>query len=281
MNISQYKKNEIKKFCSLIKTKQEDLNNIIENIDSYYSEWNEPKLDKFGNPKKHKDGTIKIRTIRPPKNELKLIQSRIKNNILNKIPLPDYIHGGVKKKSNITNAKKHQGNKYIFTTDLQEFFPSIKSKRVYKTFVDLNYSTHFSRLLTKLTTWKYEVPQGTPTSSHIANIVFLETDKLLDKLSKENAITYTRYVDDLTFSAQKDFSHLIKEILEIIQKNSFKISHRKTIYKANQTVTGINVFLNKIDAPLKIIQKAELEIQNDSPKKPYSIYLNQIRQTNK
>jgi RNA-directed DNA polymerase len=212
---------------------------------------------------------------------LNKIQTNIKNKILTPIVLPECVHGGVKKRSNITNAKPHQGKKYIFTTDLQEFYPNITSERVYKTFVSLKFSTHLAHWLTKLTTWKYELPQGTPTSTHIANLVFLDTDIQLINLCNENNITYTRYVDDLTFSSQQDFKHLLNDILKIVTSNGFKLSYRKTQYKGKQTVTGINVFLNKIDAPEKIKEKAKLEKVSNSEAKPYTNYLNNIRKTNK
>ncbi|HRH56896.1 MAG TPA: reverse transcriptase family protein [Chitinophagales bacterium] len=282
MNSSQFKKNEFKKFCSIVGYKLIEVEYILKNIENYYKEWIEQKEDKKnGGFKKYKDGTIKERIIRPSLNELQKIQKNIKNRILVPIELPKNVHGGVKKRSNITNAKPHQGNKYQFTTDLQEFYPNITSKRVYNTFLDLKFSPHFSRWLTNLTTWKYELPQGTPTSTHIANIVFLNTDVKLINLCNANNITYTRYVDDLTFSSQQDFSHLIKEILEIVISGGFKISYRKTNYKGNQTITGIEVFLNKIDAPEKIKQKSKIEIETASETKPFTIYRNNIIKTNK
>lgn len=282
MNSSQFKKNEFKKFCSIIGYKPAEIDYIIKNIDSYYKEWIEQKVDKKnGGFKKYKDGTIKERIIRPSLNDLKKIQKNIKNRILVPIKLPENVHGGVKNKSNITNAKPHQGNKFQFTTDLQEFYPNINSTRVYDTFLGLNFSPHFCHWLTNLTTWKYELPQGTPTSTHIANIVFLNTDIKLINLCNSNNITYTRYVDDLTFSSQQDFSHLIKEILGIVVLDGFKLSHRKTNYKGNQTITGIEVFLNKIDAPEKIRQKSKIEIETQALTKPFTNYLNNIRKTNK
>ena len=282
MNISQFKENELKKLGVTVGFKPSVIQSITTNINDYYSEWIEIKKDKkTEKPKRYKDGTVKKRIIRPSKNELKTIQTRIKNRILAEIQLPQLIHGGVKKKSNITNAKPHQGNKYIFTTDLQEFYPNISSRMVYQTFLKLNYSSHYSRWLTKLTTWKCQLPQGTPTSAHIANLVFLETDNQLKEICDKNFITYTRYVDDLTFSSPYDFKHLLKDILEIVTSNNFKISYRKTQYKGNQIITGIEVFLNKIDAPKKIIEKAKLEIEIDSKNKPYNNYRNQIIKTNK
>lgn len=281
MNSSQFKKNEFKRLCAIIGFKQKEVEFVVSNIDKYYKEWIERKTDKkTGAFKTYKDGTIKERTIRPSLKELKIIQSNIKNRILTPIELPDCIHGGVKKKSNITNAKPHQGNKFQFTTDLQEFYPNITSQRVYDTFCNLKFTNHFSHWLTILTTWKYELPQGTPTSTHIANLVFLPTDIKLIELCKANNITYTRYVDDLTFSSQQDFRHLLNEILNIVTSNEFKLSYRKTKYKGNQTITGVNVFLNKIDAPEKIKQKAKLEEETKANLKPFTNYLNNIRKTN-
>jgi RNA-directed DNA polymerase len=281
MNSSQFKINEFKKLCAVVCFKPREVEYISNNPEKFYKEWIEKKLDKKTNlPKKYLDGTEKQRIIRPSSAELKAIQSTIKNKILTPIQLPEAVHGGVKRRSNITNAKPHQGNKFIFTTDLQEFYPNITSQRVYDTFCDF-FSPHYSHWLTKLTTWKYELPQGTPTSTHIANLVFLKTDLELIHLCNSSNITYTRYVDDLTFSSQQDFRHLLPDILEIVKRNQFKINQRKTKYKGKQTITGIDVFLNKIDAPDKIIKKSQIEIATNADLKPYTSYLNSIRQSNR
>lgn len=281
MNSLQYKKNEVKKLSAIVGFKPDFIGQLTNSIDNYYNEWVEEKTDKkTGKLKTFKDGTIKKRVIRPSKGELKIIQTRIKNKILSTIELPNNVQGGVKKRSNISNAKPHQGNKYQFTTDLQDFYPSISSKRVYETFLALKYSTHFSRLVTKLTTWKYELPQGTPTSTHIANLVFLKTDIALIELCNKLGITYTRYVDDLTFSSQQDFKPHLKTILEVVKSGGFNISYRKTKYKGEQNITGIDVFLHKIDAPQKIIERVAEEQTSNSVIKPLTNYLNNIRKTN-
>ena len=157
MNSLQFKKSQLKQVSTIIGSTPDEIEYIAEHIDDYYKEWFEKKVNKTtGDFKKYKDGTIKQRAIRPSLNRLKAIQSAIKNNILAPIPLPDNIHGGRKGRNNITNAKPHQGNKFKFTTDLQEFYPNIKSDQVYQTFLSLGYSNHFAHWLTKLTTWKYE-----------------------------------------------------------------------------------------------------------------------------
>lgn len=282
MNSLQYKKSQMKLLCAIIGCQPSEIEYITSHIDGYYNEWFEKKINKVtGDFKKYKDGTVKQRVIRPSLNRLKAIQSAIKNKILAPVQLPDNIHGGVKGRNNITNAKPHQGNKYKFTTDLQEFYPNIKHKQVYTTFLLLGQSNHIAHWLTKLTTWKYELPQGTPTSTHIANLVFLETDMKLISLCKQHNLTYTRYVDDLTFSSQQDFKPVLNDILEIVKDGGFNISYRKTKYKGDQTVTGIDIFNNFIDAPEKIKVKAAGEKRVDASTKPYSSYLQRIRGSNK
>jgi len=279
---SEFEKAEFKKFCYNIGIKKELVSEISSNIDHYYNEWQEIKKDKVtGESKKYKDGTVKKRTIRPSLKELKVIQRAIKERILVPITMPPNIHGGVKKKSNITNAKPHQGKKFQFTTDLQDFYPSIKYKRVYDTFLKFKFSNHYSHWLTKFTTWKFELPQGTPTSTHVSNIVFLETDYRLIEFCNRYDITYTRYVDDLTFSSQKCFKQHLQTLLEIVLDSGFKLSHRKTKYEGFQNITGIDVFNNYIDAPKKILEKTKEGIALRRDLKAYQIYVENIRKTNR
>lgn len=266
-------------FPSIIGFDEKELKFIIKNIDKQYKEWDEIKIDKRTDlPKTYLDGTIKKRTLRPSKARLKLIQSRTKERILSLIELPKNVHGGRKKRSNITNAKAHQGNKYILTTDLKDFYPSVNHRIVHKAFIELGFNSQTAYYLTRFTTWKKELPQGTPTSTHISNIIFYKIDLELLEYCEKNNIKYTRYIDDLTFSSSHDFQNSINDILEIIKKSKLKISWRKTFYNGNQTITGIIPSINKIYAPEKILKKVEEEkILPDSIKKPYTVYNNQIK----
>jgi RNA-directed DNA polymerase len=282
VNSSQFKKSQFKYFCSKVGFDTETVESILDNIDSYFYE-KPPELKpdkKNGGFKKYKDGTLKMRIIRPSKGKLKIIQKKIKSNILSEVNLPENVHGGVRKRSNISNAKPHQGKKYQFTTDLQNFYPSIKSKQVYDCFLKLGFTNHFASYITKLSTWKGEVPQGAPTSTAISNLVFLKTDIELINFCNKYDITYTRYIDDLTFSSQMDFRELIPVLMKTITKSGFKISFRKTLYSRNQNITGVDVFLNKIDAPLKIKEKANDEKYKNLKTNPVQNYINQIQKTN-
>lgn len=269
-------------FASVIGVPKNELDAIISDIDNHYNEWVEAKTNPTnGNPKTYMDGSPKNRVIRPPKEKLKTIQKRIKNRVLSEITLPINVHGGVKGKSNITNALPHKGKKYILTTDLTDFYPSIKSKWIYDLFIDIGFNSQFAFYATRLTTWKGELPQGAPTSTHLSNIFFTRTDEKLVQLCEEHKITYTRYVDDLTFSSPVDFQDKIPIILDIIQSSGVGISRRKTFYKGKQKVTGIIVSLNKISAPENILEKVKQEekLPEGSPK-PLTHYTNNINTAN-
>lgn len=282
MNSSLFKKNQFKKLCAEIDSRPQEIELIVRQLNIFYNEWYEKKENKeTGEIKKYKDGTFKQRLIMPSYGRLKTIQGSIKKKILDKVVFPPNVHGGLKGKSNITNAEIHKGNKYKFTTDLLDFYPGINHKQVYAAFIYAGYTQHYAHWLTRLTTWKDQLPQGTKTSQALANLVFLKTDYILIKFCDSNNIKYTRYVDDLTFSSQQDFKFLLSSILSIITQEGFKINYRKTKYKGEQTITGIQIFNNYIDAPEKLKLKAREENITNNESKPYSIYVNSIRRRNK
>ncbi|MEO7922150.1 MAG: reverse transcriptase family protein [Chitinophagaceae bacterium] len=231
----------------IIKVREIEIESIINSIDKHYYEKVELKADKDGTPKLDKNGIQKKRILHPSINRLKQIQKRILKEILSKLEIPDYAYGAIKKRDNVKNARKHQGKKYIFTTDLKDFFPSIKNRQVFEMFRSFNFSPTVSRLLTQLTTYKGKLPQGTPTSPALANLVFIKTGKKLQEFAAENKLTFTSFIDDLTFSAPIDFKTKANFIIDTLQKDGFRISHSKTNYKTkNPTVTGIVVKNNNL-----------------------------------
>lgn len=58
-----------------------------------------------------KTGNPQVRVLNSTTKELKIIQKRICKFLSQNISLPDYCYGGVPKRDNLINAKRHQGNK--------------------------------------------------------------------------------------------------------------------------------------------------------------------------
>lgn len=112
----------LKHLTYTLKTELATINDILADVDSYYISWSKVKTDKdTGLPLIDADGNQRTRQLNSTKIELKRIQKRILALLMSHVEIPTYAFGGVPKKDNIKNAKYHQGNKYIFTTDLRSF----------------------------------------------------------------------------------------------------------------------------------------------------------------
>lgn len=226
-------------------------------VDSYYRKKNLPKKDKLGKPKT-KNGRPLTRRIDASSGLLKTIQEAIVEQVL--IPMesgwPECVYAGVKGKGAIANANRHRGCHYHFCTDLERFFPSISHRGVKEAFLANGFGCKPASLLTRLVTYKGCVPQGAPTSDRIANLVFEPVDRELMAYAEPCGILYTRYVDDLTFSAQDCFKSQTGEIVAIVLAAGFRINRKKTYYKKGRfPVTGIDVKQNDLAMPDYIGQR--------------------------
>lgn len=275
--------NTIKHLCYVLKSSEEELSDIISNIDQFYYKKVELKTNKDGSTKLDQNGVPKKRVLYPSTGKLKHIQKIILQFILNKIQPSQYAYGAVKGRDNVMNAKKHQGKKFVFTTDLKDFFPGISHQMVFDMFRINKFSPTVSRVLTKLTTYKGQVPQGAPTSPMIANLVFGKTGDKLETLSKKHNITFTTFIDDLTFSSSNDFKELTFSFLKIIRANGFKLSHKKTNYKTRYPIiTGVLVKNNSIDVPKSLKEKLQNPIGLSTEQiAGISQYASKIKSTNR
>lgn len=187
----------------------------------------------------------KIRRILAPSKKLKERQKWILRNILSKIELNDCVHGFVKGRSIVTNAKCHVRKKEILCLDISDFFPSIKLKEVVRVFKQLGYIEEVAEELGNLCTFEGVLPQGAPTSPTLSNAIFTIVDEKLIGYSKKNNLVYTRYADDITFSTNMSkIERHTEPIINIINEYGYSINVDKThIMKDNyrKMVTGLVV----------------------------------------
>lgn len=268
---------------------KEQLDYLLAHIEDYYYSFERVKLNKFtGKPKKNSNGEIATRQINSSKGKLKEVQARLYDFMSKQVEMPQYVYGSVQGKNNVRNARFHQGNKYIFTTDLKSFFPSISHKQVFQMFLREGCTPTIARILTKLTTLKYQVPQGIPTSTFIANMVFKPTGLEIDQLAKAHHIKFSMFVDDITLSSKSDFKNLIPDFLSIIKKSGFRISHKKTHYQTkNPIITGVICQNNRLLAPLgykkkiAILSKYPIEKSIKNKLQGINAYLSTIKNVNR
>ena len=154
------------------------------------------------------------RKIQIPCRGLKEIQGYIAE-ILNALFTPQScVTGFVRGKNIIDNAKPHVGHKYLLSWDIKDFFSSIYAKLVKYCLVNdpFNFPDDIANLITNICGVRIEedsckrvLPQGSPCSPILSNIVFAVFDKYIVDHCTWRGVIYTRYADDMTFSADHDF----------------------------------------------------------------------------
>ena len=115
-------------------------------------------------------------------------------------------HGFRLKHSIITNAQNHRNKRYVFNVDLKDFFPSINFGRVHGFFIknnDFQLDPNVATVIAQIACHDNELPQGSPTSPVISNLIGHILDTRLVKLAKKAKCTYSRYADDITFSTRE------------------------------------------------------------------------------
>ena len=270
-----------KQFKEFTGYRVEYLERLLPDIESFYREKQLPKEDEDGNPRIGLDGQPLMRIVNPSYGELKLIQGRIKQ-LLNRIKLPSYIHGGTRGRSNVTYAEIHLGKKYHFCTDLKNFFPNITHQQVYKMLVDNGCTHDIARLLTRLTTYQGILPQGTPTSTHIANLVSLPVDSVINDYCATHNIYFGRFVDDLAFSSIVPFNEHIDIILSLIRKAGFRINYKKTFAKIGKiSNAGVDIENNSLDVSGKTSRKIENPATPEISRKILEGYRRRVRNRGK
>ena len=167
----------------------------------------------------------KTRVFCDPSYKLKKVQRLINNQILQKIPLPESLHGSVTGKSPKTNAEHHKGKPFVYGLDIKDFYPSIHFTRVQKLLLSLGCSNDVASLLTRLTTYKGSLAQGFPTSSTLANLILAPITPRIQKLCNQHGITFTFYQDDLTISGGYRIPNLVNLFTAIMKQEGFELHH--------------------------------------------------------
>jgi len=206
------------------------------------------------------------RKISAPKAKLKEIQTWILENILHKIPYTVEAHGFIKERSIVTNAMPHVNKDIVVNIDLKDFFPTVTHKRVKGLFHKIGYSEEVATILSLLCTHseinettldgvtyyvqsgERKLPQGSPASPAISNMIVYKMDQKIKGLAKKLNFSYTRYADDMSFSTTEENSQNVSRLLfftkKIIESEGFVIHPDKVHVMRKgmqQKVTGVVV----------------------------------------
>lgn len=274
MKIEQKHIDYIRKQFAELKSKEDLVKLLSDAKNMLYGEECKPvqlkSLTYYANPmlckKRYQSFTIKKksgadRTIHAPVKGLKSILRSL-NFVLQCIYEPhEATTGFVLGKSIVDNAQKHVGHHYVLNMDLKDFFHTFDRNRVKMGFMYEPFNLNGEKeplafLLASLCTHSFEIdgevrtvlPQGSPTSPTLTNILCKKLDRRLNGLAKRFGATYTRYADDITFSslhniyADETFNKELKRLIEDDQKlviNPKKTRLQKRVYR--QEATGLIV----------------------------------------
>jgi len=187
----------------------------------------------YSNPEKYysaftiKKGSKK-REIQAPRVALKVIQKWIGHHLSEAIKFEDYVCGFVKGKSAIDGAEAHCGATWVYSVDIENFFPTTPMSMVIKSLVELGYPQSGAEILAKICSYNECLPQGSPASPVLSNIVFRKADSELKGLAEKYDLKYTRYADDVVFSGVDEFPEPLKdEVKAIIEAGGWVLSAHK------------------------------------------------------
>lgn len=198
------------------------------------------------------------RNISAPDEALKTTSQKLNyhfNEVYNEF-IPNAVHGFVYDRGIISNAGRHLGRNYILNIDLDNFFDTVNAGRIMGMLrrYPFRFGKKLSSVLAGLTTCDNRLPQGSPCSPVLANMVCLKLDKQMIKLAARHGWRYTRYADDITISCNHLDDNLAvvkggevmvgEKIVSVIRRNGFLLNSKKTrlaVPDSSKWVTGVKV----------------------------------------
>ncbi len=205
----------------------------------------------------------KLREITAPSRSLKVRQRWILKHILSKLDVSPCSHGFEKNRSILTNAQVHASHDYALCLDIEDFFPSIPQELVTGVFQKAGYSDSAAGSLSELCCYRGALPQGAPTSPRLANLIFKELDERLAAISAKYGAAYSRYADDLTFSADNAVYPMLEETANLLRQKGFQLNKDKVKFFGPgqpKRITGLIVQNNSVRVPKRYKRALKQEI---------------------
>lgn len=236
----QHSHSSINKVENLARALDIDLGLLQKNSEDYSNRYRQKDIMK-------KSGGI--RTLNIPNDELKGIQKRVNQRILSHVFFPHYVFGGIKSTDRGTDyidvSHYHAGAWIKCELDIDSFFPSVSQDHVLDIFNSFfKFSIEVSELLVGLCTENDELPQGSPTSVALANLIFFEKEPNLAYNLYRNGFRYSRFIDDIVVthphrSASIDPAR--KKVERMISSYNLACNSEKTI-RRETAFNGLKVF---------------------------------------
>ncbi len=197
----------------------------------------------------------KHRVIQSPRVALKVIQWWFGWHLARGVQFAEHVHGFVPTRSTLTAGKTHVNARWIVSVDLRDFFGSVSRQQVHDALRGLGFPGTGAWIMSDLCTLSGSLPQGSPASPVLSNLVFRQTDLLLQSFAIEHGIRLTRYADDITLSSTEAYPNGIElRLIRILENLGWKIAVDKTeiaIGPSSRSMLGLLVDGPHIRLPRK------------------------------
>ena len=171
-----------------------------------------------------KDGTFRV--IRAPSESLKAIQRELLRRRLSALDVHPASHCR-SRRSIITNARKHQHQRYVSAYDLHAAFPSTTPRMVREALLREGFDPTQANAIKELCTLRGELPQGAPTSPALLSIVLRSMDDALGKEASRQGLVYTRYMDDLFVSGDRRSPSFDRVLRDQVERAGYRLARDK------------------------------------------------------
>ncbi|MCB9298291.1 MAG: RNA-directed DNA polymerase [Lewinellaceae bacterium] len=169
----------------------------------------------------------------------------------------------------LSNARVHMGCRWLLNVDAKDFFHMVSEERVKQVFQSgpFHFEEPIAGLLASLCCYKGRLPMGAPTSPILSNFASVPMDHALMELARKYDWKYTRYADDMTFSAQEEITEAhFAEVGAIIRSHGFLLNPEKKKHYGpedeDKEVTGLLVRESRIDLPEGYLEQLEKAIDH-------------------
>jgi RNA-directed DNA polymerase len=159
---------------------------------------------------------------------------------------PSEVHGFVQGRSIVTNASAHLSKDVVLRLDLSDFFGTIDRTKHNRALRSHGLDRSCTDAVGAVTLVDSSLAQGFSTSPLLSNIAFFETDQELAEQCQSAGVSYTRYVDDLTFSGDYGTvnDQFVVTVGNLLEGHGWRINRTKTRFMRRgrpQFVTGLYV----------------------------------------
>lgn len=168
------------------------------------------------------------RRIEAPRVALKAVQKWFGHHLARAVEFPPSIVGFVPGRSAIHGAAMHCRQDWVWSIDIENFFPSIRMETIKSAIQGIGYAPGAAEIMAKLCSFHGRLAQGSPASPVLANLVAEKFDSGIIELSQNHSVNYTRYADDMVFSGKARFPEQFdQEARSLVTNAGFRLAKRK------------------------------------------------------